>query len=232
MKRIAVLCLCLLLLLLVACKAPEFFGPDNTSPNDGKQAQLDISTCYTQKLAPAAGQTNYVQFEMQGGATFVVELYPEYAPQTVDQFKKLVTEDFYDGLTFHRITGTSLFGGDPNGNGTGFTDTKVEGEFTANGFEQNTLKHTRGTLSLLHGTDPNSGSCQFFITHQDCTSYDGKYAAFGHVIYGMETIDAIANLAVTAQPLSGELSKPIQAPVIQNICFVNIENADANTPKP
>ncbi|MBE6703515.1 MAG: peptidylprolyl isomerase [Ruminococcaceae bacterium] len=160
---------------------------------------------------------------MEGGATFVVELYPEYAPQTVDNFQKLVYAGFYNGLTFHRIVeGFMIQGGDPKGDGTGSSPIKIPGEFASNGFSQNTLTHERGVISMARGNNLNSASCQFFIVHETPSSgLDGKYAAFGRVVAGMETVDAIANVKVTAQPYSGETSKPVRVPVIANVCFVN-----------
>ena len=168
--------------------------------------------------------TNYVQFTMQDGSTFVVELYPEYAPQTVENFQNLVSEGFYDGLTFHRIYKNFMIqGGDPNGNGTGtINGGEIYGEFSANGFMQNTLKHERGVISMARRTDYNSATCQFFIMHADNASLDGKYAAFGRVVEGMDTIDALANLAVTYQS-NGERSKPLDAPVIASAKFIDYQ---------
>ena len=193
-----------------------------TQESTSQSATLDIEKCYTEELAPADGVTRFVQFKMQGGATFVAELYPEYAPQTVANFQSLVSEGFYNGLTFHRIVENFMIqGGDPQGDGTGTLEQTIPGEFSSNGFEQNTLKHERGVLSMARRTDPDSASCQFFIMHQTTASLDGKYAAFGRIVAGMETVDAIAKLPVTAQKYSTEMSKPVVAPVIESVTFVD-----------
>ena len=134
-----------------------------------------------------------VIFEMEMGGKIELELYPEFAPETVKNFEKLVSEGFYDGLTFHRvIPGFMIQGGDPLGNGMGGAEKKIKGEFAINGFKQNTLKHTRGVLSMARAFDPNSASSQFFIMHADAPHLDGSYAAFGKVVSGIEVVDEIA----------------------------------------
>ncbi len=135
-----------------------------------------------------------VVIEMENGAKIEIELAPEAAPTTVKNFEKLVKSGFYDGLTFHRvIPGFMIQGGDPLGNGMGGADENIKGEFAANG-HNNPLKHTRGTISMARAYDPNSASSQFFIMHQDAPHLDGQYAAFGHVVSGMETVDEIASI--------------------------------------
>ncbi len=137
-------------------------------------------------------KTNFVQIEMQDGKTIVVELYPETAPVTVANFQKLVSLGFYNGTIFHRvIPGFMIQGGDPTGTGTGGPGWKIKGEFRANGV-QNDLKHTRGVLSMARAMAPDSAGSQFFIMHRDAPHLDGQYAAFGKVIEGIETVDAIA----------------------------------------
>ena len=134
-----------------------------------------------------------VTITMENGKQIKIELLPEYAPKTVANFEKLVKEGFYDGLTFHRIIpGFMIQGGDPQGNGTGGSKEKIPGEFAQNGVKQNTLKHTRGVISMARAYDPNSASSQFFIMHADAPHLDGAYAAFGRVVEGMETVDEIA----------------------------------------
>ena len=134
-----------------------------------------------------------VIFEMEMDGKIELELYPEFAPETVKNFEKLVSEGFYDGLTFHRvIPGFMIQGGDPLGNGMGGAEKKIKGEFAINGFKQNTLKHTRGVLSMARAFDPNSASSQFFIMHADAPHLDGSYAAFGKVVSGIEVVDEIA----------------------------------------
>ena len=223
MKRILLIILALLCVCSLCCCKEN----DTTEPpaNDGVTPPplLNPATCYMTELPAAEGATSFVQFKMQGGAIFVVELYPEYAPQTVANFQKLVGEGFYNGLTFHRIyAGFMIQGGDPNGDGTGTIEGgTIPGEFSSNGFTQNTLKHERGVISMARRTAPDSASCQFFIMHADDAALNGKYAAFGRVVAGMETIDTIARLPVEPQPYSMEKTKPVEAPVIECATFVN-----------
>lgn len=133
-----------------------------------------------------------VVIELENGKEIKLELYPEIAPITVANFEKLVGEGFYNGLTFHRvISGFMIQGGCPLGNGTGNAGTHIKGEFLENGVVNN-LKHERGVLSMARAMDPNSASSQFFIVHEDSLFLDGKYAAFGKVIEGMDAVDEIA----------------------------------------
>ena len=134
-----------------------------------------------------------VRIEMDNGAIIDVELYPDKAPKTVANFEKLVSEGFYDGLTFHRIIrGFMIQGGDPEGTGMGGAKEKIYGEFAANGFPQNDLRHTKGVISMARSMAPNSASSQFFIMHEDAPHLDGSYAAFGKVVSGIEAVDEIA----------------------------------------
>ena len=134
----------------------------------------------------------YIQLDVKGFGTIVLELDPSAAPITVANFKDLVSSGFYDGLTFHRIiSGFMIQGGDPKGDGTGGSKQTIKGEFSANGV-QNPISHTRGTISMARSNSYNSASSQFFIVHEDSTFLDGNYAAFGHVIRGMDVVDAIA----------------------------------------
>ena len=220
MKRILLILLSALLLVsLFACDKPN----EDPAQEPEDPPLLNLDACYTTLLPAAEGPTNFVQFKMQGGATFVVELYPEYAPKTVENFKKLVGEGFYNGLTFHRIYyGFMIQGGDPKGDGTGTLEGgTIYGEFSTNGFPQNTLKHERGVISMARRTAPDSASCQFFIMHDRNSTLDGVYAAFGRVVAGMETVDTIASVPVTTQTYSTEKSKPVEAPVMESVTFVN-----------
>lgn len=131
---------------------------------------------------------------MDNGDVMEAELYPSIAPETVKNFVKLIEEKFYDGIIFHRvIPGFMIQGGDPKGNGTGGSKETIKGEFDANGF-RNTLKHTRGVLSMARTYDPNSASSQFFIMHKDAPHLDGQYAAFGKITKGIEVVDKIASV--------------------------------------
>ena len=135
----------------------------------------------------------YVRIEMENGDVMRGELYPEKAPKTVENFVKLVEEGFYDGLIFHRvIPGFMIQGGCPQGSGTGGPGYTIDGEFSANGFD-NDLKHTRGVLSMARAMDPNSAGSQFFIMVATSPHLDGQYAAFGKIIEGMEAADAIVS---------------------------------------
>ena len=135
-----------------------------------------------------------VIIEMENGAKIELELYPEAAPKTVQNFEKLVKSGFYDGLTFHRIIpGFMIQGGDPLGNGMGGADEEIYGEFKANGHD-NPIRHVRGVISMARAFNPNSASSQFFIMHADAPHLDGQYAAFGKVVSGMETVDEIASI--------------------------------------
>lgn len=137
-----------------------------------------------------------VIIEMENGGKIEIELYPEHAPKTVANFEKLVNAGFYDGLIFHRvIRGFMIQGGDPQGTGMGGAKEKIVGEFRANGYN-NTLKHTRGVISMARAFDPNSASSQFFIMHEDAPHLDGQYAAFGKVVSGMDVVDEIASIPV------------------------------------
>ncbi len=133
-----------------------------------------------------------VTFEIEGFGTIKAELYPEIAPNTVNNFVSLVSKGYYNGLTFHRIIrGFMIQGGDPKGNGTGGPGYGIKGEFMANGFN-NTLKHTAGVLSMARSMMPDSAGSQFFIMHEDAPHLDGQYAAFGKVTEGMDIVDDIA----------------------------------------
>ena len=137
-----------------------------------------------------------VTFEMANGDIIKVELYPEIAPNTVNNFISLVSSGFYDGLIFHRvIKGFMIQGGDPQGTGMGGPGYSIKGEFLRNGVANN-LKHGRGVLSMARAMSPNSAGSQFFIMHASAPHLDGQYAAFGKVIEGIENVDKIAGVAV------------------------------------
>ena len=135
-----------------------------------------------------------VRIEMENGGIIDIELYEDKAPITVANFKKLVSEGFYDGLIFHRvIPGFMIQGGDPTGTGCGGSDEKIKGEFAVNGVK-NDISHLRGVVSMARSQNFNSASSQFFIMHADGKFLDGQYAAFGKVISGMEFVDEIASV--------------------------------------
>ena len=133
-----------------------------------------------------------IRIEMENGGIIDLELDYNAAPKTAANFEKLAKEGFYNGLIFHRvIEGFMIQGGDPTGTGMGGSKEKIVGEFAING-HKNPLSHERGVISMARSQNPNSASSQFFIVHEDSTFLDGQYAAFGKVVAGMETVDAIA----------------------------------------
>lgn len=141
-----------------------------------------------------AAKNPVVTIEMENGDVMKAELYPEVAPNTVNNFISLVRKGFYDGLIFHRvIKGFMIQGGDPEGTGAGGPGYEIKGEFAHNGF-QNDLRHTKGVLSMARTQVPDSAGSQFFIMHDDAPYLDGEYAAFGMVIEGLDVIDKIAGV--------------------------------------
>ena len=165
-----------------------------------------------------------VTFTMENGSTFRAELYPEKAPNTVNNFISLASQGFYDGLTFHRvIKGFMIQGGDPVGNGTGGPGYGIRGEFRMNGFAKNDIKHLRGVLSMARSMFPDSAGSQFFIMHENAAHLDGQYAAFGKVVEGMEAVDAIANVKTDRN------DKPLSPQVISS---VKVETFGVEYPKP
>ena len=158
-----------------------------------------------------------VTIEMENGGTIKVELYPEYAPNTVNNFISLVSKGFYDGIIFHRvIAGLIIQGGDPQGTGYGGSSETIKGEFSSNGVN-NTLKHVRGTISMARTNAPDSASSQFFICCTTVSQWDGSYAAFGSVISGMDVVDKISNAAANRN------DKPLEDQKMKTVRFVTIE---------
>ncbi|PYG88255.1 peptidylprolyl isomerase/peptidyl-prolyl cis-trans isomerase B (cyclophilin B) [Ruminiclostridium sufflavum DSM 19573] len=177
--------------------------------------------CSKSETSESTGKPK-VQIEMENGDKMVFELYPEFAPETVNNFVSLAESGFYDGLTFHRIIKNFMIqGGDPKGDGTGDSGKTIKGEFSGNGFEQNTLKHTKGVISMARSQDPDSASCQFFIMHGDTASLDGQYAAFGKLISGEDILDKIADTPVKANSLTGEESVPTETVKIKTITVLS-----------
>ena len=154
-----------------------------------------------------------VTFEMENGKVFKAELYPDVAPNTVNNFLSLVRKGFYDGVIFHRvIAGFMIQGGDPKGIGVGGPGYCIKGEFAANGVK-NDLKHTRGVLSMARTQVPDSAGSQFFVMHADADYLDGQYAAFGKVIEGMDVVDEIASTRTDFRdkPLEEQKMKKVTA---------------------
>lgn len=164
--------------------------------------------------------SSYVKIVTGKDEVILLELYPEVAPLTVQNFQKLVQEKFYDGLTFHRvIEGFMIQTGDPLGNGTGGSDTTIKGEFSKNGV-QNDLKHEKGVVSMARSADMDSASSQFFIcsdTNESVSSLDGNYAAFGKTIAGLDVVERISKVQTDSN------DKPLKTEKMKSVRFVKIE---------
>ena len=168
--------------------------------------------------------TNYVKIVTNHDQVTLMELYPDVAPITVENFQKLVSEHFYDGLIFHRVIEDFMIqGGDPNGNGTGGSGETIKGEFSSNGVE-NTLEHEPGVVSMARGTEPDSASSQFFIctgAKEDISYLDGDYAAFGKVIAGMNAVYEISKVSTDNSDM------PLAAQRMETVRFVKVSELDA-----
>lgn len=200
-KRFMLITLLLVCFLVVGCK-----GITRENPSYGDMSDYD-------------GKITNIEMSVRGYGIIKLELYDDLAPITVKNYKKLVSEKFYDGLTFHRIMdGFMIQGGDPEGNGQGGSTETIKGEFQANGVT-NILSHTRGVISMARsGNSYNSASSQFFIVQSDSVFLDGNYAGFGTVTEGMDVVD---NIAKTAEPTddNGTIESSKQ-PVIEYIKIV------------
>ncbi len=164
-----------------------------------------------------------VTIKMRNGDIIKAELYPEIAPNTVNNFISLIKKGFYNGLTFHRVIyGFMLQGGCPEGTGTGGPGYHIRGEFSSNGFENN-LKHTEGVLSMARTMVPDSAGSQFFIMHRAAPHLDGEYAAFGKVTEGMDIVNKIAAVQ------TGYADKPISPQVMES---VTVETFGTDYPEP
>ncbi len=209
MKRIFLIILAAILsVCLFSCSKPDY----NVTEIDGYVVQ--------ESKVP----TNYVRIVMKNGDAMLLELYPDDAPITVANFKKLVSEKYYDGIIFHRvISGFMIQGGDPDGDGYSNNDRpNIKGEFNINGVI-NTIKHERGVISMARSTNPDSASTQFFIVHQtsiiNSESLDGQYAAFGKLLAGYGTLDKIASVATNSN------NKPKKNQTMAEVRFVDIVSA-------
>ena len=168
-------------------------------------------------------QNPIVTIEMENGDVMKAELYPEIAPNTVNNFISLVNKGFYDGVIFHRvIRGFMIQGGDPQGTGVGGPGYSIKGEFSYNGFA-NDLKHTKGVLSMARTMEPNSAGSQFSIMHETSPHLDGQYAAFGKVVEGEDIIDKIAAVA------TDYMDKPLEE---QKMKKVTVETFGQDYPEP
>ena len=168
-----------------------------------------------------------VVIEMANGKKIKIELYPEIAPISCENFEKLVKDGFYDGLKFHRVVdGFMAQGGDPSGDGTGGSSETIKGEFSQNGVENN-LSHTRGVVSMARSNDPDSASSQFFICYSDDDTFlDGQYAAFGKVTEGMDVVDSFLKVERSLGS-DGAQSSPNQDIVMEKVKMID-DDSDGN----
>lgn len=202
--------------LLIGC-GNSSVSNDSNSKSITDESTEDNSTESTENLPIAT-------IEVEGYGIIKAELYPEIAPNTVNNFIYLANSGFYDNLTFHRVIKDFMIqGGDPNGNGTGGPGYSIEGEFTSNGIA-NSLKHTEGVLSMARAQDPNSAGSQFFIMTKAASHLDGEYASFGKVINGMDVVHEIENVK------TGSNDKPKEDIVIKSI-NVDTKGVDYSEPE-
>ena len=176
-------------------------------------------------------QNPIVTMEIEDYSTITIELYPDMAPNTVANFVNLIEEGFYDGLTFHRsVPGFVLQGGDPNGDGTGGPGYTIKGEFSSNGYTQNTLSHIRGVISMARSRDNDSAGSQFFIVLDDSATYslDGLYAGFGRVTEGMDIIDEIVANEEIADDVTGALEENVVITKVTVDTFGETYNVEKN----
>lgn len=216
-KIVKLLVVCLVSLFLFGCEGEE------TSLNYllNKKDDINIYEIEGKQYVETEEETNLVKLDIGNYGIVIAELYPEIAPITVANFKKLISEDFYDGLIFHRVIEDFMIQtGDPLGNGTGGSEEEIKGEFAINGVI-NDISHVRGTISMARrGSYPeteetmNSASSQFFIVHEDSTYLDGNYAAFGMVVNGMDVVDQVAEVSTDSN------DKPIVEQKLNSITFV------------
>lgn len=221
----AVLVLALSCLTFYGCGSSTSTSLTSSEASNSSSSKAEQTTAAAEETTAAAAEFEYdgaktnVEITVKDFGKIDLELYDELAPITVENFKKLVNEKFYDGLTFHRIIeGFMIQGGDPLGNGTGGSDEEIKGEFSANGV-QNDLSHTRGVISMARSQLNDSASSQFFIVHQDSTFLDGQYAAFGKVTEGMDVVDKIAESTPVTDG-NGTVEKANQ-PVIETIRVID-----------
>ena len=193
------------------------------------EAVTEVATVGEATAGEAAAPVKY----SFSGKSFTITLYHDKAPETCENFEKLVSSGFYDGLVFHRvIEGFMAQGGDPTGTGAGGSDTTIKGEFKSNGVE-NDLSHTRGVISMARSQDPNSASSQFFICFTDdervSAALDGEYAAFGKVTDGLEVVDAFLEVPRDTSPFSGEPDSMPTSPIVIEKAVMGEKDADGNS---
>lgn len=219
MKQRKILCLLLcaaLVLLLAACGKPAQ-TPDTTAAPENTSGSTEARPEQNDTKENTTMEHKKVKFTMENGGTFTIELYPEYAPQTVANFLKLAESNYYAGTTFHRVYPGFMAQG-----GEGADTPTIKGEFASNGFSQNTLSHTRGVVSMARTSVKDSASSQFFICYDDVSySLDGDYAAFGKVIDGMDTVDAFCEIEREYNGFDRVPTAPVEPIVIKSCEIVD-----------
>ena len=220
MKKIKSILLVLLMALTLAACADKDSGTQDNKKEEEKIVTEDIKTGVVDgyKFTQVEEETDRVKIQMSNGDIILVVLSNKDTPITIKNFKKLVSQKFYDGLIFHRVIEDFMIqGGDPTGTGYGDDTTPtIKGEFSINGVD-NKLPHTRGVISMARSEDPNSASSQFFIVHADSTYLDGSYASFGKVFAGLDVIDKIASVDTDYN------DRPLTEQKIHSIRFVTVE---------
>lgn len=214
----------ILLIILMALTLAACTGKDNETKDNKKEEEKivteDIKTGVVDgyKFTQVEEETDRVKIQMTNGDIMLVVLSNKDTPITIKNFKKLVSDKFYDGLIFHRVIEDFMIqGGDPTGTGFGDDTTPtIKGEFTINGVD-NDLSHTRGVISMARANDPDSASSQFFIVHKDSTYLDGSYASFGKVFAGLDVVDKIASVDTDYN------DRPTTEQKIHSIRFVTVE---------
>lgn len=199
----------------VCISAAVSAGRSQKAENDGNTPENGVAVQPLEKdesyAPPEFNISHYAEIDIKDYGKITIGLDSSSAPETVENFVSLASSGFYDGLTFHRIKeGFMMQGGDPEGTGNGGSEKKIKGEFAINGVD-NTLSHVRGAISMARAKDYNSARSQFFIVHEDSTSLDGQYAAFGYVIEGIEVVDAICKAAkpIDENYMIAEAERPV-----------------------
>lgn len=209
-------------ILIAAIVIAILLAPKTAEPTvDMSAVKAEIDSRQVSDFAPSDTPTDYVRLTVQDHGELVIRLCPETAPITADNFKDLVRQKFYDGLTFHRVyPGFMIQGGDPEANGQGGSGINIKGEFAENGV-QNDLSHIRGVVSMARATSPDTASSQFFICHADSqSSLDGRYAAFGYVVAGMSTVDSVCEVELEDNGSDRVPTHPVEPVVITSASFV------------
>ncbi len=219
MKKKLLVCMTIALAMLTGCSSPA--STNTTGSSGNAETSPAAAEAVPENAADTAESSASAENPASDENVFIITLYPDIAPITCENFENLVSQGFYNGLTFHRVIDNFMAqGGDPLGTGTGGSETKIKGEFASNGVE-NTLSHQRGVVSMARSGDPNSASSQFFICYGDESFLDGNYAAFGEVTQGMEVVDNFLNVERVMS--NGELSSPTTPIKMQEVKMIDAD---------